>query len=114
VIADKGLWGRVYNERMECAQVRLLTPARERTAANHAHERLLAGTRLTIESVFANLKEQMRLERHLHANHAGSPNGSRSGYSPSHSASCSHPRRPPPHAPSPPTTAHIKPLERAA
>jgi hypothetical protein len=65
VIADKGLWGRAYNKRMECAEVRLLTPARERTAANHARERLLAGTRLTIESVFANLKEQMRLERHL-------------------------------------------------
>ncbi len=65
VIADKGLWGRAYNNRMECAEVRLLTPARERTAANHARERLLAGTRLTIESVFANLKEQMRLERHL-------------------------------------------------
>ena len=65
VIADKGLWGRAYNERMECAEVQLLTPARERTTANHARERLLAGTRLTIESVFSNLKEQMRLERHL-------------------------------------------------
>jgi hypothetical protein len=65
VIADKGLWGRAYNERMACAEVVLLTPSRERTAANHARERLLAGTRLTIESVFANLKEQMRLERHL-------------------------------------------------
>jgi len=65
VIADKGLWGRVYNERMESAGVRLLTPTRERTAANHARERRLTGTRLTIESVFANLKEQMRLEHHL-------------------------------------------------
>ena len=65
VIADKGLWGRAYNERMECADVRLLTPARERTAANRTRERVLAGTRLTIESVFANLKEQMRLGRHL-------------------------------------------------
>jgi IS5 family transposase len=65
VIADKGLWGRAYNERMECSEVRLLTPARERTAANHGRERTLAGLRLTIESVFANLKEQMRLERHL-------------------------------------------------
>jgi hypothetical protein len=27
VIADKGLWGRAYNERMECAEVRLLTPS---------------------------------------------------------------------------------------
>jgi Transposase DDE domain len=65
VIADKGLWGRAYNQRMECDDVRLLTPARERTAANQAREHALAGTRLTIESVFANLKEQMRLERHL-------------------------------------------------
>ena len=65
MIADKGLWGRAYNERMECAQVQLLTPARERTAANHGRERALASARLTIESVFSNLKEQMRLERHL-------------------------------------------------
>lgn len=65
VIADKGLWGRAYNERMDCAEVRLLTPARERTAANHGRERSLAAARLTIESVFANLKEQMRLARHL-------------------------------------------------
>jgi len=65
VIADKGLWGRAYNERMVCAEVRLLTPSRERTAANHDRERTLTGLRLTIESVFSNLKEQMRLERHL-------------------------------------------------
>ncbi len=65
VIADKGLWGRAYKQRMECAEVRLLTPARERTAANRDRERTLAGLRLTIESVFANLKEQMRLEHHL-------------------------------------------------
>jgi Transposase DDE domain len=65
VIADKGLWGRAYNQRMQSAEVLLLTPARERTAANHARERTLAGLRLTIESVFSNLKEQMRLERHL-------------------------------------------------
>ncbi|MFI5054096.1 MAG: IS982 family transposase [Acidimicrobiia bacterium] len=65
VIADKGLWGRAYNQRMECAQVRLLTPSRERTAANRGREHALAATRLVIESVFASLKEQMRLERHL-------------------------------------------------
>jgi hypothetical protein len=65
VIADKGLWGRAYDERMTCAHVQLLTPARERTAANHAREHALASTRLTIESVFSNLKEQMRLARHL-------------------------------------------------
>jgi hypothetical protein len=65
VIADKGLWGRAYHERMLCSEVELLTPARERTAANHARERALASTRLVIESVFSNLKEQMRLARHL-------------------------------------------------
>ena len=65
LVADKGLWGRAYHERMSCAEVELLTPARERTAANATRERALASTRLVIESVFANLKEQMRLTRHL-------------------------------------------------
>ena len=65
VIADKGLSGHASNERMACAEVQLLTPARERSAANHDRERTLAGLRLTIESVFSNLKAQMRLERHL-------------------------------------------------
>ena len=65
VIADKGLWGRAYNERMRCAEVELLTPTRDRAAANHDREHALASARLTIESVFSNLKEQMRLERHL-------------------------------------------------
>jgi Transposase DDE domain len=50
---------------MECLEVRLLTPSCERTAGNAGHARALASTRLVIESVFANLKEQMRLERHL-------------------------------------------------
>jgi hypothetical protein len=65
VIADKGLWGRAYNQRMSCSEVELLTPARERSAANHAREHALACKRLVIESVFSNLKEQMRLARHL-------------------------------------------------
>jgi hypothetical protein len=65
VIADKGLWGRAYNERMSSTGVALLTPARERTTTNQKRERGLASRRLVIESVFSNLKEQMRLERHL-------------------------------------------------
>lgn len=65
VIADKGLWGHAYNERLGCAEVQLLTPARKRTAANRDREHRLARLRLTIESLFSNLKEQMRLERHL-------------------------------------------------
>jgi hypothetical protein len=63
VIAGKGLWGRAYHERMLCSEVEPLTPARERTTANR--DRALASTRLVIESVFSNLKEQMRLSRHL-------------------------------------------------
>jgi hypothetical protein len=71
LIADKGLWGRAYNQRMSCAEVELLTPARQQTNANQLRERALASTRLTIESVFANLKDQMRLERHLAKTPAG-------------------------------------------
>jgi len=71
VIADKGLWGRAYRERLAADNVRLLTPDRKRTAANLGRERALASTRLVIESVFANLKGQMRLERHLAKTPAG-------------------------------------------
>jgi hypothetical protein len=49
----------------------LLTPGKARTAANLGRERALASTRLVIESVFSNLKEQMRLERHLAKTPAG-------------------------------------------
>ena len=71
VIADKGFWGRGYSERLAADGVRLLTPERTRTAANAGRERALASTRLVIESVFANLKGQMRLERHLAKTPAG-------------------------------------------
>jgi transposase len=71
VIADKGLWGRAYRERLASCGTALLTPAKERTATNERRERGLAATRLVIESVFANLKGQMRLERHLAKTPAG-------------------------------------------
>ena len=71
VIADKGLWGRSYQARLAADNVHLLTPERVRTAANVGRERALASTRLVIESVFANLKGQMRLERHLAKTPAG-------------------------------------------
>jgi hypothetical protein len=65
VIADKGFWGRDYANRLAADGIRLLTPNKTRTAANLGRERALASTRLVIESVFANLKGQMRLEQHL-------------------------------------------------
>jgi Transposase DDE domain len=71
VIADKGLWGRAYRERLAADGTSLLTPDKTRTAANLGRERTLASTRLVIESVFANLKGQMRLERHLAKTPAG-------------------------------------------
>jgi len=71
VIADKGLWGRGYRERLAAAGTALLTPAKERGTANEQSERRLASTRLAIESVFFNLKGQMRLEQHLAKTPAG-------------------------------------------
>jgi hypothetical protein len=71
VIADKGFWGRAYHERLAAEGVNLLTPAKERTEENTGRERALASTRLVIESVFANLKGQMRLEQHLARTVAG-------------------------------------------
>ncbi|MEX2646508.1 MAG: IS982 family transposase [Gaiellaceae bacterium] len=71
VLADKGFWGRGYRTRLAADNVALLTPAKQRTAANEAGERRLAATRLAIESVFANLKGQMRLEQHLAKTPAG-------------------------------------------
>jgi len=71
VIADKGFWGRAYSERLAASGTTLLTPDKTRTATNLGRERALASTRLVIESVFSNLKEQMRLERHLARTPAG-------------------------------------------
>jgi hypothetical protein len=58
-------------ERLAAAGIELLTPAKQRTAGNEAGERRLASVRLAIESVFSNLKGQMRLERHLAKTPAG-------------------------------------------
>ncbi|HEY8777926.1 MAG TPA: transposase [Gaiellaceae bacterium] len=71
VVADKGLWGRAYEQRLAADGVCLLTPDRTRTADNIGRERRLASTRLVIESVFSNLKGQMRLELHLAKTPAG-------------------------------------------
>ena len=71
VIADKGLWGHAYRERLAADEIQLLTPDRTRTTDNLGRERALASTRLVIESVFSNLKGQMRLERHLAKTPAG-------------------------------------------
>ena len=71
VVGDKGFWGRDYAARLAAVGTTLLTPNKQRTADNLGRERALASTRLVIESVFSNLKEQMRLERHLARTPAG-------------------------------------------
>lgn len=71
VIADKGLWGSSYQLRLAADGTTLLTPAKTRTPDNASRERQLAATRLAIESVFSNLKRQMRLEQHLAKTPAG-------------------------------------------
>jgi hypothetical protein len=71
VIADKGFWGRDYARRLAATGTTILTPDKTRSAANERRERALASTRLVIESVFSNLKEQMKLERHLARTPAG-------------------------------------------
>jgi IS5 family transposase len=71
VVADKGFWGRTYQARLAANGTTLLTPEKTRSTANLGRERALASTRLVIESVFSNLKEQMRLERHLARTPAG-------------------------------------------
>jgi hypothetical protein len=71
VIGDKGFWGAAYQARIAAEGVTLLTPGKTRTLDNEQRERELASTRLVIESVFSNLKGQMRLEHHLAKTPAG-------------------------------------------
>ncbi len=65
LVCDKGLWGRQYAETLRLEGILIRTPDRRRTAANAERERGLARMRLVVESTIANLKCQMRLERHL-------------------------------------------------
>jgi hypothetical protein len=71
LLADKGLWGAAYRARLASCGTTLLTPSKERTAANACREHTLAARRLVIESVFATLKTQMRLDHHLAKTPAG-------------------------------------------
>src|SRR5436190_12203597 len=48
VIADKGLWGRAYRERLAADSVTLITPDKAPTATNIGRERALASTRLAV------------------------------------------------------------------
>lgn len=63
--ADKGFWGAEYERTIDLISVELITPERHRLGERPPAEVAKATIRLVIESVFANLKGQMRLEEHL-------------------------------------------------
>ena len=65
MFADKGLWGRDYLATIELSDRRLITPGKHRLGERPPAEIAKARIRLVIESVFSNLKGQMRLEDHL-------------------------------------------------
>jgi hypothetical protein len=65
LFADKGLWGAEYARTLELIDIHLVTPDKHRLSQRPASEVEKARTRLVIESVFSNLKRQMRLEDHL-------------------------------------------------
>jgi hypothetical protein len=65
LFADKGFWGKEYRDCMELIDIRLITPARHHSGKRPPSEISKARIRLVIESVFSNLKRQMRMEDHL-------------------------------------------------
>jgi hypothetical protein len=65
LFADKGFWGHEYETSMNLINVDIITPERHRLGQRPPAEIAKARIRLVIESVFANLKRQMRLGTHL-------------------------------------------------
>jgi Transposase DDE domain len=65
LFGDKGFWGREYDASLALIDVELITPERHRLGERPPAEVAKAGVRLVIESVFSNLKRQMRLGEHL-------------------------------------------------
>jgi len=65
LFADGGFWGAEYERTMALIDIQLITPAKHKLGQRPPSEIAKARIRLVIESVFANLKRQMRLEEHL-------------------------------------------------
>lgn len=65
VFADGGFWGRELHDSMNLIDVTLITPDKHRLGHRPPSEVAKARIRLVIESVFSNLKRQMRLQDHL-------------------------------------------------
>jgi Transposase DDE domain len=65
LFADGGFWGAEYNSTMQLIDIQLVTPNKHKLGQRPPSEIAKARIRLIIESVFSNLKRQMRLETHL-------------------------------------------------
>lgn len=65
LFADGGFWGRELDASMDLIDVTLITPDKHRLGQRPASETAKARIRLVIESLFSNLKRQMRLQDHL-------------------------------------------------
>jgi len=65
LFADGGFWGREYQSSMESIGIKLICPDKHKLGKRPPAEVAKARIRLVIESVFSNLKRQMRLETHL-------------------------------------------------
>ena len=71
LFADKGIWGKELDASMHLIGVQLITPERHQLGKRPPVEIAKARIRLIIESLFSNLKRQMRLEQHLAKTIAG-------------------------------------------
>lgn len=71
LFCDGGFWGAEYKQQMELISVELVTPVKHKLGARPPAEIAKARVRLVIESVFSNLKRQMRLGDHLAKTPAG-------------------------------------------
>jgi hypothetical protein len=65
LFCDGGFWGASYRQQMQLIAVELVTPERHKLGQRPPTEIAKARVRLVIESLFSNLKRQMRLEDHL-------------------------------------------------
>jgi hypothetical protein len=65
LFADGGFWGAEYDSSMQLIDIRIITPEKHKLGQRPPSEIAKARIRLIIESLFSNLKRQMRLEDHL-------------------------------------------------
>jgi Transposase DDE domain len=71
VFADGGFWGTEYERTMSLIDVTLITPTKHKLGQRPPSEIAKARIRLVVESVFSNLRGQMRLDHHLAKTLAG-------------------------------------------